>query len=297
VHVKATYEWTQISGARFSAGFERGYAQLGGYTAEYREWGQGSPLVIVPGLAGGVELMGPLAQLLGEHFRVISYQLRGEDDCFALRGCFDLNDLTEDLAEFLDWHCLEMPAILGVSFGGVVALELASRFPGRIAALALQGVGAGLEAGLLERVASIVLSRYPLPADNPFVNQFFNLLFGARQKPGPLFDFVTRQCWQTDQGVMAHRFRLVERLDVRPQLARIRVPTLAIAGDRDLFVSARSLTRLTQTVANARQVRIKGAGHLAAVTHSTRVAEEVRRFLQPPLLVEPSQRASSTELP
>ncbi len=90
----------------------------------------------------------------------------------------------------------------------------------------------------------MVLSRYPLPSDNPFVNQFFNLLFGSRQKPGPLFQFVTRQCWQTDQGVMAHRFRLVESFALDDRLARIVAPTLILAGDRDLLVSPRSLAEL-----------------------------------------------------
>ena len=88
-----------------------------------------------------------------------------------------------------------------------------SRRPGRVRSLVLQGVGPRLEPGPLQQVAGLVLSRYPLPEDNPFVNQFFNLFFGSKQKPGPLFDFVTRQCWQTDQSVMAHRFRLAEQVD------------------------------------------------------------------------------------
>src|SRR5262249_35821341 len=134
---------------------------------------------------------------------------------------------------------------------------------------------------LLERVASTVLSRYPLPPDNPFVNQFFNLLFGSRQEPGPLFEFVTRQCWQTDQSVMAHRFHLVERFDIRPRLGRIAVPTLALAGERDLLASDRSLRDLASGIRKASRIRIKGAGHLAAVTHPARIAEEVHRFLQP----------------
>ena len=74
----------------------------------------------------------------------------------------------------------------------------------------------GQSRSLLQRVAGMVLTRYPLPTNNPFVNQFFNLLFGSRQKQGPLFQFVTRQCWQTDQSVMAHRFRLVDRNRARP---------------------------------------------------------------------------------
>jgi pimeloyl-ACP methyl ester carboxylesterase len=280
--VKATSDWINLAGGSFSAELgDSGYAQLSSYTAQYREWGKGQPLVLIPGLAGGIELMGPLSRLLSEHFRVISYQLRGEDDCFALRRRFDLSDLVNDLAEFLEWHCLEAPAILGVSFGGVLALEFAARYPHRLGALAVQGVGVRFERGLLQRVASVVLSRYLLPPDNPFVNQFFNLLFGSRQEPGPLFEFVTRQCWQTDQGVIAHRFRLVEKFDIRPRLARISVPTLVISGDRDLLVSNRSLRDLSIGLVNGRHVGVEGAGHLAAVTHPARIAEEVRRFLQP----------------
>jgi pimeloyl-ACP methyl ester carboxylesterase len=273
-------EWLASSSAAFSAGCGRsGCAQLKHYTVAYREWGEGSPLVLVPGLAGGFELLGPVARLLAERYRVISYQLRGEDDCFALRRGFGMSDLTLDLAEFLDWHGLESPAILGVSFGGVLALEFAARFPGRLQALAVQGAGARFERGLLQRVAGSVLADYPLPPDNAFVNQFFNLLFGGRQKPGPLFQFVTRQCWQTDQSVMAHRFRLVEQFDLEGRLERVQVPTLVMRGDRDMLVSDRSLEDLCSGLPQARRVGLGNNGHLAFVTDPQLVAEEVGRFL------------------
>ena len=49
--------------------------QLTHYTAEHIDWGgDGPPLLIVPGLAGGYGLLGPLARELSRHFRVISYQ-------------------------------------------------------------------------------------------------------------------------------------------------------------------------------------------------------------------------------
>jgi pimeloyl-ACP methyl ester carboxylesterase len=278
--VKASQEWLAASAAEFSAGEGRsGYAHLKYYTAEYQEWGDGPPLVLVPGLAGGVDLLGPLARLLARDFRVISYQLRGEGDCFALRRWFGMADLVNDLGEFLDWHCLERPAVFGVSFGGVLAAAFASRYPCRLRSLVLQGVGVRFERGLMQQIASLVLSRYPLPADNPFVNQFFNLLFGSRQEPGPLFEFVTRQCWQTDQSVMAHRFHLVEQFDLESRLERIAVPTLALAGKRDLLVSERSLRDLGRKIPNARLVRLSGCGHLACVTQPERLAKEARGFL------------------
>jgi pimeloyl-ACP methyl ester carboxylesterase len=278
--LKATQDWLAASGAEFSAGLGfSGCAYLKHYNAAYREWGEGPPLVLIPGLAGGFELLGPIARLLAEHYRVISYQLRGEDDCFALRQCFDLRDLVSDLAEFLDYQCLECPALFGVSFGGVLGLEFAARFPRRLRALAVQGAGARFERTLLQQVAGLVLSRYPLPSDNAFVNQFFKLLFGGRQQPGPLFEFVTRQCWQTDQSVMAHRFHLVEHFDIADRLKRIQVPTLVLAGDRDLLVSDRSLRTLCTGIQQCRQVRLARCGHLAFVTQPERVAQEVHAFL------------------
>lgn len=278
--MQASLDWLAESGAEFSPGVGRsGFAHLKHYTARYCVWGEGRPLILVPGLAGGFELLGPLARLLAQDFQVISYQLRGEDDCFALRRRFNLPDLVEDLREFLDWFGLERPPILGVSFGGVLALELAMRWPNRVSALIAQGVGARFERGLLQQVAGWVLSRYPLPSDSPFVNQFFNLLFGTRQQPGPLFEFVTRQCWQTDQSVMTHRFQLVESFDPGARLRGVRVPTLLMAGDRDLLASPRSVQDLTRSIENAQRVELPGCGHLAFVTQPERVADEVKRFL------------------
>jgi pimeloyl-ACP methyl ester carboxylesterase len=279
--VKASHEWLASVGAQFSAGAgSSGCAQLTHYTAEYCEWGEGPAIVLVPGLAGGFELLGPLARLLANHYRVISYQLRGEADCFALRARFGFQDLVGDLAEFLDWLCLENPTILGVSFGGALALEFAARHPYRLDRLIVQGAGARFEPGLIQRVASMVLNRFPLPADNPFVNQFFNLLFGARQDNAALFEFVTRQCWQTDQSVMAHRFRLVEGYNVAARLRRVRVPALVLAGNRDLLVSPRSLALLCDGLTDAQFSRLPGCGHLAFVTHPHLVAATVREFLQ-----------------
>jgi 3-oxoadipate enol-lactonase len=231
-------------------------------------------------LAGGYELLGPLARLLADDFRVISYQLRGEEDPFALRQSFGLPDLVEDLAELIEWLGLERPAVMGVSFGGILALELAVRHPSRLRKLAVQGVGSRFEQSFLQQVAGWVLSCFPLPSDNAFVNQFFNLLFGGRDRPVPLFDFVTRQCWQTDQSVMAHRFHLAEKFSLEGRLHKVRVPTLLLSGERDLLVSPESLQSLRDGIGRSRLVKLDGCGHLAFATHPSRIAEEVSRFLQ-----------------
>ncbi len=278
--MQATGRWLSSSGAAYAAGGgDSGYAQLTNYTAEYCECGDGPPLVLVPGMAGGFRLLGPVAKILSRSFRVITYQLRGEDNCFAIRRPFGMADLVDDLAEFIAWRGLEAPAIFGVSFGSIIALELAARFPARLSRLVVQGVGSRFESGLIHQVAKTVLNRFPLPADNPFVNQFFNLLFGAPQKQDALFDFVTRQCWQTDQSVMAHRFLLVESFNLDSRLHRIRVPTLIMNGQRDVLVSRQTMQDLCDGIGGATLLRLPSCGHLACVTHPELVASHVKSFL------------------
>jgi pimeloyl-ACP methyl ester carboxylesterase len=277
--VIASTIWQRSSGAAFRALTRRaGVADLRHYNAAFSEWGEGPPLLLVPGLAGGSELLGSFARELARHYHVISFQLRGETDCFALRKRFGLADLVEDIREFADWFGLERPLVCGVSFGGVLALELGAAHPHFATAIAVQGVGARFERGLMQRIASLVLSGYPLPSNSPFVNQFFNLLFGGPQSK-PLFEFVTHQCWQTDQSVMAHRLRLVERRDLTTFAEQIMAPTCLLAGDRDLLVSAKSVERLSACLPNCRGEVIEGCGHLAFATHPELVATKVHAFL------------------
>lgn len=280
--MKATSDWMSAASRNYLADTSSSsFVHLGKYTAELHESGSGPPIVLIPGLAGGFELLGPLARSLAADHHVFSYQLRGENDCFVLRHPFDLDDLVEDLAELLDSLKLEKPTIMGLSFGGIIALKFAIRYPYRLDRLIVQGVGARYERGLIQQIASTVLSRFPLPADSPFVNQFLNLLFGGKPKQDALFDFVTRQIWQTDQSVMAHRFRLVEELDIERQLRHIKAPTLVLSGDRDVLVSPKSLTSLCDDIPNVNFARLPNCGHLAFVTKPEAMVKNVQQFLKP----------------
>lgn len=278
--MKATSNWMNATNRGFHAkAGSSAFVHLGRYTAELIETGSGAPIILIPGLAGGMELLGPLAKSLSDTNHVFRYQLRGESDCFALRHPFDLDDLVEDLAELIETLKLEKPTIMGLSFGGIIALKYAIRYPYRLDRLIVQGVGACYERGLIQQIASTVLARFPLPADSPFVNQFFNLLFGGKQKRDSLFEFVTRQVWQTDQSVMAHRFHLVEGLDLAEQLNSIKAPTLVMSGDRDLLVSPTSLATLCDGIANIQFERLPACGHLAFVTKPDLIVKHVHEFM------------------
>jgi pimeloyl-ACP methyl ester carboxylesterase len=247
--------------------------------------GRGEPLVLVPGLAGSWKLLLPLAQLLARHFDVIVPGLRrdrfpwsdGENQPKQVR---DVGEYAQDLAFLIEHLGLECPAVLGVSFGGAIALELAAQFPQRIGALILNGVEARFHRTIGSSIARRALERFPLPRDNPFINQFFHLLYGSKPEPGPLVDFVVDRIWDTDQSVIAQRLAQLETFDVSDRLGQINAPTLVLAGARDVIVPVARQRGLAEGIFGATFEVIPDAGHVAFLTHRAEMIRGIRRHLR-----------------
>jgi len=256
------------------------HVRLKGEWVEVTEVGQGEPIVLIPGLAGGWRLVGPLAHALARQHRVITCGLRGDRFPMGTARPGDLHDLAQDVGALIEQLGLERPTVVGVSFGGAIALELAIAQPQRLGALVVQGVEARFRTTLGATIARRVLERFPLPSDNRFVNQFFNLLHGGKPEPGPLVDFVVERCWETDQSVMAYRIAMLETFDVTDRLWQIDVPTLVLAGSRDIIVPPARQKALAESIPDARFELLEGAGHIGFLTHRAEVAGRVRDLVR-----------------
>ena len=91
---------------------------------------------------------------------------------------------------------------------------------------------------------------------------------------------MLERCWETDQNVMARRLALLETFDVADQLWRIDVPTLVLAGSRDVIVPPARQRALAEAIPGARFELIDGAGHVAFLTHRNEVTRRVRKLLR-----------------
>jgi pimeloyl-ACP methyl ester carboxylesterase len=258
--------------------------QVGGEWVDVVRAGWGRPLVLVPGLAGGWKLLWPLAEGLARHFEVFLVGLRGDrDPWIGLDGGpgmpWDLEEYAHDLKDVIDRLGLSCPTVMGVSFGGAIALEFAVRYPQGLSSLVVNGADSQFRTTLASAIARRVLERYPLPSNSPFVNQFFHLLYGRKPDPGPVVDFVVERIWETGQGVMARRLAQLESFDVSDDLWRIDVPTLVLSGGRDVIVPTARQRALADAIAGARFQAIADAGHVGFLTHRSEVVRAVRRHL------------------
>jgi 3-oxoadipate enol-lactonase len=258
---------------------------LGDELVDVIRLGKGEPLVLVPGLAGSWKLLLPLARRLARRFEVITYGLRGDGAppigfSGTRCGVWHLGGHADDLASLIRELGLECPAVVGVSFGGAIALQMAVEHSQRLGALIIQGADASFPTTIGSSIARRVLERFPLPSNNDFLNQFFNLLHGSRPEPGPLVDFVVERIWETDQSVIAQRLSQLERFDITDQLWRVDTPTLIIAGSKDAIVPAGRQLRLSRGIPGAQLEMIEGAGHISFLTHRQEFARRVVQYLR-----------------
>ncbi len=274
--------WMMDSGGSDGVGCE--HIDLGGEWVEVARLGHGEPLVVVPGLAGGWRLVLPLLRRLARDFEVFAYSPRGDRAVGGVaqmegRSVHGLGDHARDLASVIEHLGLECSSVLGVSFGGAIALQAAVDFPHRVTGLVVSGAEERFRSTLGSKIARRVLERFPLPADSLFVNQFLNLLYAKRPEPGPLVDFVVNRIWETEQSVMAERLAQLENFDVSDQLWKIDAPTLVIAGGRDVIVPARRQRGLADLIPGARFEQVPDAGHIGFLTHRDDFARGVVRHL------------------
>lgn len=103
----------------------------------YLDIGTGAPVLFIHGnMSSGVHYM-PVIERLKDTYRCVALDLRGFGDS-SYNNRFDgMNELADDVVEFMDALKLDKIPIVAWSAGGAVALSLAARFPERVEKLFL----------------------------------------------------------------------------------------------------------------------------------------------------------------
>lgn len=105
----------------------------------FKEQGQGAPVVLIHGLFGSLDNLGLLARPLGEQFRVISVDLRNHGASFH-SGEMSYPAQAADILALLDHLGLDRVALVGHSMGGKVAMQLAKQAPERVSQLVVADI-------------------------------------------------------------------------------------------------------------------------------------------------------------
>lgn len=259
------------------------------------ERGQGPPLVFVPGVQGRWEYARPTIDALATHFRVITFSLHDDPS----RGFDSYGD---QVLAALEHAAIPRAIICGLSFGGLVALNFASRYPERVAALILTSTpGPGMTLRrrheLYTRlpwlfapvffVEAPLRARAELKAALPRVRE--RLAFGVMM----LRNIVSAP---VSPARMASRARLIASYDAAAACAGVTAPTLIVTGEPalDFVVKVDGSAQYARLIAGARSAVLERTGHQGTLTRPNAFAEIVHRFVAGTAEREPSTGSGST---
>ncbi len=228
--------------------------------------GQGSTVVLVPGMNGSGQLFYRQVPRLSAAHRVVTYSLRDDAD--------SLNVLANDLRAIVDQLApSERVIVVGESFGGAVALTFALAYPERIAALVILNSFPHFAPQARLRLALIALSILPWGAMKLVRHLTAWRLHSRHTHRAEVTRFIELTADATRDGYV-NRLRLLRHYDVREPLRALKVPVLFLAATQDHLVP--SVAQARDMAARAPQSTLRlldGHGHICLIAPDLDLAE------------------------
>ena len=250
--------------------------------------GQGTPVMVIPGIQGRWEWHAPGINALAKQCRVITFSMAdepGSETCFNPVACID--SYCDQILQAMRQAELATTALCGISYGGLVAAVFAARYPERVSSLILASalpptwkpdarVGFYLRSPKLLTPIFIVAS----------IRLFTEILSAS---PGFTAAIATgvRHAWNALTHMfsptrMARRAAQLTDTDLTTEMANIAAPVLVIVGEPhlDRVVPVAATMDYTRLLPHASARTLERTGHLGSVTRPEAFAELVVTFAQ-----------------
>ncbi|MBF0386607.1 MAG: alpha/beta hydrolase [Candidatus Omnitrophica bacterium] len=243
-------------------------------------------MVFIHGFGGGASLW----QWQKEHFapgrQVVLIDLPGHG-ARPWQG-----ESLEDMARLVYKECqdqgISSADVVGSSFGGLVVIKLAELYPDLVRRIVLagalpkftatEGFPAGLNAEKIRKLAGQVEGDI-----GTILDIFFRSLFSRKEKERPRYFQVKELRCQSplpSRAGLLGVLNLLEKEDLRPQLAGLKQPALFIMGDSDPICPL-ALVEPLRALASALQIEVlKDVAHFPFLSIPEVFNRRVERFLQ-----------------
>jgi len=254
-------------------------AHVNGIDVYYERSGHGPRLLFCNGSGATVETSRFLVDVLGEGCDVVVHDQRGLGRTSIPPGPYTMADYATDALGVLDAVGWEACRVVGVSFGGMVAQELAVTAPERVEKLALVCTSPGgrelssyplheLESLPAERRAEVALSLL----DTRFSPEWLAEHPGDRMLAAEMAK--RREGDKSDEQLRGEREQLLARShhDVTDRLHRVACPTLVAGGRYDGIAPPANSEAIAARIPGA-ELRFYEGGHAFFAQDASAIAD------------------------
>ncbi|MDC0662688.1 poly(3-hydroxyalkanoate) depolymerase [Marinobacter sp. SS21] len=253
-------------------------------------------LLIVNGVGANLELLDPLVEALDERLEVVRFDVPGVGGSPARLFPYRLPSLARLVVRLLDELGYDRVTVMGISWGGTLAQQLAHLSADRVNGLILAATSMGM---VMIPGSPKVLLKMAHPKryiSASYMHEVGPTIYGGklRHRPDRLKKHFSRVRWQGGVGYL-HQLLAVMGWTSALWLHKLPQPTLVLAGDDDPIVPVANARLLAWRIPKARLRIIRGGGHMFPLDDLPEVSREISRFILPDSRRMGSQGTSCTE--
>lgn len=242
-------------------------------TFSVAEGGHGYPVLLLHSLGTSNRLWSGVIPRLSARYRVIAPDYLGHGQSSRPPHEASVPDHARWLVELADTLGIDSAAVVGTSFGGQIATELAAYYPDRFPVLILNGAaGWHLESQRVARLRMVsrLLDENGLPLPDAIPG-------GTVRPPDPGELAERREDLQRAGRWFLSSMWAIVSYDPIARLPRIKQPTLVLMGDRDYHMP--TCYTLLEGLHNSSLEIIENCGHLSPYDCPAEVAGHIDQFL------------------
>jgi len=250
----------------------------------YQESGSGDETIVFShGLLMSSEMFREQVEILGEHYRCVSFDHRGQGRSEVTQHGYDMDSLAKDAAALIQTLDCGPCHFVGLSMGGFVGMRLALRHPELLRSLTLMNTSADAEPeqnkGPYRRLAFV--GRWL--GFRWVVKPIMKIMFGTSflsdpQREQQKTEWRQRLLSLDRVGTSRAAHGVIDRKGVYEQLSGLTTPTLILAGAEDVATTQSKSERIHSTVAGSQLVTIPRAGHSSSIEEPEAVTKSLLSF-------------------
>lgn len=253
-----------------------------GLRIAYRRQGNGPPLVLLHGAVSDGREWARQMDALSDAFTVVAWDAPGCGASDDPPPGFGMTDYADCLAILIGKLALDRPHVLGLSFGGGLAIALYGRYPAIPRTLVLASAYAGWAGSLPTDEVAVRLRSVVEQSEQPaqqMVKEWLPTLF-SDTTPAEVVGYVARIMADFHPQGMRVMARAFAEADLRPVLPHISAPTLLIYGEKDTRAPRKVAEDMQAAIPHASLVFVEGAGHMVSLEAPDLFSDTVRAFCQ-----------------
>jgi 3-oxoadipate enol-lactonase/4-carboxymuconolactone decarboxylase len=234
-------------------------------------------LFLLNSIGTDMSLWDPMAPLIAGRFRLLRMDARGHGASDAPAGDYGLEDLAADALAVMDAAGVETAAVCGLSLGGMTAMTMALRAPERLWALVCACTSGEMDSAAWRTRVEMVRAEGMAGVADLAIGRFFAEDF-ARAHPGAVATVRAGLLAMSPDGY-AGCGAAIRDMNLLGRLGEINVPTLVIAGAKDISTPFEGHGALLVAKIPGASARMLKTGHLACLEDPGAFAGAVVEFL------------------